>query len=152
MSRANASFAQNKRLSSPKFKLFIQSLTLRLVSCSSKWILIQKAEIKDLHVESTQAIFTKYMESCRYVSCCCLQLLLLCTEISFLNAKIIFVSTLLKVEKRPLCPLHSDVHFPHCYMSLFSFINYGQHVILEEKYTWHQCFLRYDCCNLISLL
>lgn len=130
MSRANASFAQNKQLSSHKFKLFIQSVTLRLVSCSAKWILIRKARIKDLNVESTQVIFTKFMESCRYVSCCCLQLLLLCTEISFLNAKIIFVSTLLKVEKRPLC-LSTHVHFPHCYMLLFSFINYGQHVILE---------------------
>lgn len=44
------------------------------------------AGIKDLNIESTQAIFTKHIESCRYVSCC-LQLLLLCTEISFLNAK-----------------------------------------------------------------
>lgn len=89
------------------------------------------AGIKDLNVKSTQTIFIKYIESCRYVSCCSLQLLLLCTEISFLNAKTVFVSAVLKVEKGPLCPLHSDVNFPDPYMLLFNFINYGQHVILE---------------------
>lgn len=76
----------------------------------------------------SQAIFTKYVVSCRYLSYCCLQLH---TRISFLDAKTVCVCTLLKIAKRPLCPLHSDVDFPDSYMLLLSFINYGQYVRLQ---------------------